>query len=138
MIFGKSTAQEEGMAQAGAGAAAAMASVAAIPYVGWAMAPGVGEAHFALASAMVMAGASAEGGYDIPAGVNPVVQTHQKEMILPAEQADVIRGMAANGGPGGGMTVNIKAMDSKDVIRSLRTNSALPRALKDMNRRFVR
>ena len=37
-------------------------------------------------------------------------------------------GMAANGGPGGGMTVNIKAMDSKDVIRALRTNSALPRA----------
>jgi uncharacterized protein YukE len=138
LIFGKTTAKAEGMAQAGAGAAAAMASVAAIPYVGWAMAPAVGEAHFALASAMVMAGASAEGGYDIPAGVNPVVQTHQKEMILPAEQADVIRGMAANGGPGGGMTVNIKAMDSKDVIRSLRTNSALPRALKDMNRRFVR
>lgn len=138
LIFGKTTAQEEGMAQAGAGAAAAMASVAAIPYVGWAMAPAVGESHFALAAGLVQAGASAEGGYDIPAGVNPVVQTHQKEMILPAEQADVIRGMAANGGPGGGMTINIKAQDSKDVMRSLRTNSALQRALKDMNRRFVR
>lgn len=138
MIFGKTTAVSEGMAQAGAGAAAAMASVAAIPYVGWMMAPAVGAEHFALASSFALAGASAEGGYDIPAGVNPVVQTHQKEMILPAEQADVIRGMAANGGPGGGITVNIEAMDSKDVIRSLRTNSALPRALKDMNRRFVR
>lgn len=138
LIFGKTTAKAEGMAQAGAGAAAAMASVAAIPYIGWAMAPAVGEAHFALAEAMVLAGASAEKGYDIPAGVNPVVQTHQKEMILPAEQADVIRGMAANGGPGGGMTINIKAQDSKDVMRSLRTNSALQRALKDMNRRFVR
>jgi len=138
MIFGKTTAVSEGMAQAGAGAAAAMASVAAIPYVGWMMAPAVGAEHFALASSFALAGASAEGGYDIPAGVNPVVQTHQKEMILPAEQADVIRGMAANGGPGGGMTINIKAQDSKDVMRSLRTNSALQRALKDMNRRFVR
>lgn len=138
MLFGKTTAVSEGMAQAGAGAAAAMASVAAIPYVGWMMAPAVGAEHFALASSFALAGASAEGGYDIPAGVNPVVQTHQKEMILPAEQADVIRGMAANGGPSGGMTINIKAQDSKDVMRSLRTNSALQRALKDMNRRFVR
>lgn len=138
MLFGKTTAVSEGMAQAGAGAAAAMASVAAIPLVGWMMAPAVGAEHFALASSFALAGASAEGGYDIPAGVNPVVQTHQKEMILPAEQADVIRGMAANGGPGGGMTINIKAQDSKDVMRSLRTNSALQRALKDMNRRFVR
>ncbi len=126
------------MAQAGSGAAAAMASVAAIPYIGWAMAPEVGNAHFALASALVNAGASAEGGYDIPAGVNPMTQLHQKEMVLPAEQADVIRGMAANGGAGGAMTINIKAQDSKDVMRSLRTNGALQRALKDMNRRFVR
>jgi len=37
---------------------------------------------------------SAAGGFDIPSGVNPVVQTHQKEMILPAEYAEVIRGMA--------------------------------------------
>ena len=140
LIFGKTTAKEEGMAQAGAGASAAMASVAAIPYVGWAMAPAVGDAHFALASALVNAGAgaSAEGGFDIPAGVNPVTQLHQKEMVLPAEQADVIRGLAANGGAGGAMTINIKAQDSKDVMRSLRTNGALQRALKDMNRRFVR
>lgn len=37
---------------------------------------------------------SAAGGFDIPAGVNPVVQTHAKEMILPAEYAEVIRGMS--------------------------------------------
>lgn len=138
MIFGKTTAVEEGMAQAGAGAAAAMASVAAIPYIGWAMAPAVGAEHFALASGFALAGASAEGGFDIPAGVNPVTQLHQKEMVLPAEQADVIRGMAAGGGGAAAPTINIKAMDSKDVMRSLRSGGALQRALKDMNRRFVK
>ena len=45
--------------------------------------------------------ASAEGGYDIPAGVNPVTQLHEKEMVLPKAQAEVIRGLAANGGAGG-------------------------------------
>jgi len=44
--------------------------------------------------------ASAEGGYDIPAGVNPVTQLHEKEMVLPKAQAEVIRGLA-NGGAGG-------------------------------------
>jgi hypothetical protein len=73
---------------------------------------------------MVLAGASAEKGYDIPAGVNPVVQTHQKEMILPAEQADVIRSLAANGGAGGGMNVTINAVDSASVERLFRNNGA--------------
>jgi len=45
--------------------------------------------------------ASAEGGYDIPAGMNPVTQLHEKEMVLPKAQAEVIRGLAANGGAGG-------------------------------------
>ena len=56
------------------------------------------------ASAGVVIGttiASAEGGYDIPAGANPVTQLHEKEMVLPRAQADVIRGLAANGGSGG-------------------------------------
>jgi hypothetical protein len=51
---------------------------------------------------LAIAEASAERGYDIPEGVNPVVQTHAKEMILPRAQADVIRDMAKNGGGGGG------------------------------------
>jgi len=52
--------------------------------------------------------ASAEGGYDIPAGVNPVTQLHEKEMVLPRAQADVIRRLATNGGArsGGGIIVN--------------------------------
>lgn len=57
------------------------------------------------ASAGMVAGmaiASAEGGYDIPAGTNPVTQLHEKEMVLPKAQADVIRGLASRGGGFGG------------------------------------
>ncbi|HBZ06341.1 MAG TPA: hypothetical protein DEP03_08140 [Massilia sp.] len=51
--------------------------------------------------------ASAEGGYDIPAGENPVTQLHEKEMVLPKAQAEVIRGLAANGGAGGRGAVSV-------------------------------
>ena len=55
-----------------------------------------------------MAFASARDGYDIPAGVNPMTQLHEREMVLPKEQADVIRGMSGGGGGGGGdMNVTI-------------------------------
>lgn len=50
---------------------------------------------------------SAAGGFDIPDGVNPVTQLHQREMVLPEEYADVIRGMAARGGDAGGMSVAV-------------------------------
>lgn len=60
------------------------------------------------ASAGLTAGiaiASAEGGYDIPAGTNPITQLHEREMVLPRAQADVIRGMAANGGGDSKITI---------------------------------
>lgn len=44
----------------------------------------------------------ASGGYDIPSGVNPLTQLHQKEMVLPAEHADVIRSLSGSGVRGGG------------------------------------
>ena len=56
--------------------------------------------------------ASAEGGFDIPAGVNPLTQLHQEEMVLPARFANPLRdvlnsfsapapGVAAPAGTGG-------------------------------------
>lgn len=77
---------------------------------GTALAVGIRVAGYAsagLVAGMAIADASAEGGYDIPAGVNPVTQLHEKEMVLPKAQAEVIRGLAANGGAGGrgGMTI---------------------------------
>ena len=55
----------------------------------------------------ITAQASAAGGYDIPAGVNPITQLHESEMVLPKQHADVIRGLAAGGGSSKGLTVNI-------------------------------
>jgi lambda family phage tail tape measure protein len=92
----------------------AFASTAAIPVVGPFLAPEA--AAGAVAAAEVMAGLataaasisvlSAEGGMDIPAGINPLTQLHEKEMVLPAQHADTIRrlgqsagGAGANNGP---------------------------------------
>jgi lambda family phage tail tape measure protein len=60
---------------------------------------------------------SAAGGYDIPSGVNPLTQLHEKEMVLPAPQADVIRGLTGKPSPGSGdvsinITVNAQTGDS--------------------------
>lgn len=63
---------------------------------------GAGYASAGIVAGLAIAEASAEGGYDIPAGKNPVTQLHEKEMVLPKAQADVIRGLAANGGGTGG------------------------------------
>ena len=84
-------------AEAGAGAAS---SVANIPYVGPILAIAAMASVFGAVSGL-KANVSAAGGYDIPAGINPVVQTHAREMILPAKHADVIRSLADNGAGGG-------------------------------------
>lgn len=44
---------------------------------------------------------SASGGYDIPAGINPLTQLHEREMVLPQAQADAVRQMAEMGSGGG-------------------------------------
>ena len=98
-------------AEAGAGAAS---SVASIPYVG----PILAIAALASVMAAVMGAKSsvpsARGGFDIPAGINPMTQLHEREMVLPAKQADVIRDMADRGaGTGGGLKVTLKAAPLK-------------------------
>lgn len=113
-------------AQAGSGAAASQAS---IPYVGPILALAAMAAVFAAVMAMGKK-KSAAGGYDIPRGLNPVVQTHEEEMILPKKYANVIRGMAA-GGDGAAaepasppVNINIQAWDGGDVRRVLLDNPA--------------
>lgn len=88
------------IAHAGVAGAAAFASTAAIPITGPALAPAAAAAASAGALAFLPM-AAAEQGYDVPSGLNPITQLHQKEMVLPAEYAEVIRGMAA--GEGGGI-----------------------------------
>ena len=104
-------------AKAGAGAAA---SQAGIPIVG----PGLAiAAMFAtLAAVLALRGQikSAAGGYDIPSGVNPMVQLHEEEMVLPKSLANTVRDMAggaSEGGAarGGSTSITVTALDSRDV-----------------------
>jgi hypothetical protein len=60
-----------------------------------------------MVAGLAIAEASAEGGYDIPSGTNPITQLHEREMVLPKEQADVIRGLAGAGGAGGALQLTI-------------------------------
>lgn len=134
--------------EAMAGAWAAMSS---IPYIGPALGVAAGIAAFAGVSAIVGKVASARGGYDIPAGVNPVTQLHEEEMVLPKQHANTIRALGKNltsdGGIGGGggssaQTFNnftIQAWDSKDVRRFMEKHGReLAGGLKGYNRNFGR
>ncbi|NTV02425.1 MAG: tape measure protein [Chlorobiaceae bacterium] len=104
-------------AEAAMAAGAAAYSVAGIPVVG----PAMAAAAYGETMALVMSGlavASAAGGYDIPAGLNPVTQLHQREMVLPARYADVIRGMSNDQRAGASaINVSINAVDSQSVRR---------------------
>lgn len=113
-------------------ATAAMASVAAIPFYGWAMAPEVGAATYATAMAFMP---SAEKGYDIPAGVNPITQLHEKEMVLPEGPAETLRRLEGNSG---GMVLNISAIDAKGVRDFFMDNAHnLAPAMKKIQRQFM-
>jgi hypothetical protein len=107
MIFGKAVAQStiaQKIAEAGAGG---VASMAAAPFPLNLNAVAFGAAMSA-AAGTYGATAFAEQGYDIPSGVNPVTQLHQKEMVLPAQYADVIRNMAEGGGTAGAQSIKLE------------------------------
>ena len=133
-------------ATAGAGAAESQAS---IPYVGPVLALAAMAAIFAAVMALGGGGGgsstsvsrtelpSAAGGFDIPAGLNPLTQLHEREMVLPAEHADAIRGMAGGGMPP--ISIAIHALDGASVRRVLMDNkSELARALRAAARDFSR
>lgn len=116
--------------------AAAWKAVVGIPYVGPVLAVAAAAAAFAGVSALA-SNVSAAGGYDIPAGVNPMVQTHAQEMILPATLANTVRDMASvytqaragqGGGGGGQLQVQLRGasagdfflMHKADLVKALR------------------
>jgi hypothetical protein len=138
---------EATVAQAGLNS---FASTAAIPIVGPESAPAAAAAAMAAAQGMaatVIAAssatvASARNGFDIPAGMNPITQLHEKEMVLPAPQAQVIRDMAKSGGGGSQIidntTINIDSRSDrmqvmKDVQRMIENGHA--RLLDRMSRK---
>jgi hypothetical protein len=79
--------------------------------------------------------ASAAGGYDIPAGVNPVTQLHAEEMVLPAGLANAVRGMAANGnsGAGGGHTFNTTVNVNRPGATDDEIANAVGRAMRNFH-----
>lgn len=110
-------------AEAGAGAASSQAS---IPYVGPVLALAAMASVFAGVMGMSANVPSAAQGFDIPSGINPMTQLHEKEMVLPAKHADVIRRMAdgesgASANTSGeqsvvvNQTFNIQALDGPSV-----------------------
>ncbi|WP_240489961.1 transglycosylase SLT domain-containing protein [Acinetobacter baumannii] len=118
--------------EAMAGAFKAMVS---IPYIGPVLAVAAGASALALVGGLAGKIKSARGGYDIPAGVNPVTQLHEDEMVLPSQHANTIREMGKalrNGasfgaaavaeGGGAGATINISAIDAKSIQRLLKSN----------------
>jgi hypothetical protein len=134
LVSSKTTATSEIAGNAGVAATAAMASAAAIPMVGWAMAPGVGAETFAAAMGYMGSIASAALGFDIPEGVNPITQLHEREMVLPADLADGVRNMTGKGG-GDGLHVHVHTLDAKSFHGYLRDNkTALVKTLKEIHR----
>lgn len=129
-------------AKAGAGAAA---SQAAIPIVG----PGLAIAAMVATLAAVLALRSnlksAAGGYDVPKGLNPMVQIHEEEMVLPKNLARGVRSMVAGGGDEGGgqqgrggMTLNVSTMDARSFETFLSRNASKLLKVSEQQRRSFR
>ena len=118
-------------------AAEAFKAMAGIPYVGPILAAGAAAAAMAAVYGLLggMGGGgggstttttripSAAGGWDIPAGINPLTQLHENEMVLPAEHAQTIRDMAGQGGGGDTIVINTTGGDfihKKDLAKLLK------------------
>ena len=131
-------------------ASAAYSAMAGVPIIGPALGAGAAAVTFTAVEAFGQM-ASAAGGYDIPAGVNPITQLHQNEMVLPSQIAQPLKRMMADyaaGGAGGtaGATtgdthhhyngdLNISALDGASVYRTLIDNRThVQRAIGDMVR----
>jgi len=118
--------------------AGAWKAMVGIPVIGPVLAPAVAAAAFAGVIGLAGNIRSAAGGYDIPAGLNPMTQLHEQEMVLPKDIANPLRdNLAGGGGLGGGLSVHITAMDSRDVYRALTEGGALHKALKSLQRGFA-
>ncbi len=144
LLFGKVTQKAAAISSittdAARGAAAAFASTAAIPIVGPFMAPDVAaETYAAIMAFIPMAMASAARGWDVDR--DALTMIHAREMVLPAELAEGIRGMVRGGDPQGRAITNnfrVQSWDSRDVRRFLKQHAReLAGGLRGANRNFA-
>lgn len=111
MAATKTTGLGEVTTNASVAATAAMASVAAIPFWGWAAAPGVGAETFATAMSYIP---SAAGGWDVPKDMLAFV--HKDEKILPARFSQGLDSLIQSGSAAQSVNhyhVNISAIDTQ-------------------------
>lgn len=105
-------------------------ALAGIPYIGPVLGGAAAAASIAYGMSQVSAinsqnfTPSAEGGFDIPSGVNPVTQLHEKEMVLPKEQAEVIRNLSKNAGGNSG-TPNVVIYNNGAKVQTGMENGML-------------
>lgn len=120
-------------ANAATAASGAAASQAGIPVVGPILAISAMGAMLSAVMGLLAEVPSARGGWDVPAGYNGLAMIHEREMVLPQEQADIIRS-----GGGGGITVNVGGaiISDRDLEQTLTSrNGGLARAQRKMQRR---
>lgn len=134
-VAAKTLAVSKITAEAAAGGAAAAASTAAIPIVGPALAipAGVGMTSAINATFLPMV-ASAAKGWDLPAGGPFPAVLHSREMVLPENQADVIRNISKFNATPGGNTFIINAVDAKSVERALTKDDVLINVMRSYQR----
>jgi hypothetical protein len=119
---GKAIRAKEIEGDAETAAAGAYKAVVGIPYAGPFLAP----AAAAVAFGAVMAFDTAQGGYDIPGTINPLIQAHGGEMVLPRDIADRFRSASGDGGGRGdnvSHNYNIMAHDARGLESFLRSPS---------------
>jgi len=104
-------------ARAGAGAAA---SQAGIPFVGPFLAIAAMAAIMMAVRGQASSVPSAAQGWRVPAGVNPLTQLHEQEMVLDKKHAQVIDDLANAGGTGGPQVVlNVQRWGSNHFIAEI-------------------
>lgn len=98
-------------------------AIAGIPYVGPFLAPVMAVAAGAAVVGMVSKVASAEKGWERVPADGMITELHKDEQVLPAEYAEGLRSLVANGGKQGGGVININTLDARSVKRFFQDNS---------------
>lgn len=122
-------------ASAAEGGANSFKAMSGIPIIGPALGAAAMAASFAAIIGMQGKISSAAGGYDIPAGLNPVTQLHAREMVLPAEHAETIRQLSAQGGGAGPVKFELGGMSEGEFF--IANRRLLARALEQASREFA-